>query len=187
MGIFSRDKSGEVIGIDDENYSLIIDTIHNTQRLLKELNYGYREKQDINNRLSEITGRKIDDSVEVLTPFFTDFGRNIKFGKNVFININATILDRGGVEIGDNVLFAPNVSIITTNHPIDPKERRSTQSFPIKIGNNVWIGTGVIILPNVTVGENSIIGAGAVVTKDVPANVVVVGNPARIIKKIQTN
>lgn len=119
-----------------------------------------------------------------LTPIHIDFGRNIIIGNNVFINFNCSFLDRGTITIGDNVLIGPNCNIFTTNHPIAPKNRKSTISKAITIKNDVWIGGNVTILPGITINANSIVGAGSVVTKDVPENVIVAGNPAKVIKNI---
>jgi acetyltransferase-like isoleucine patch superfamily enzyme len=118
--------------------------------------------------------------------FWCDYGYNIKFGKKFYSNHNLTILDVNTVTFGDNVLCGPNVQIYTAGHPLDAIERASGIEFgkPIVIGDNVWIGGGAIILPNITVGNNVVIAAGSVVTKDVPHNVVVGGNPARIIKNL---
>lgn len=119
-------------------------------------------------------------------PFYCDYGFNIEVGKNLFTNYNCTILDVAKVKIGDNVLIGPNVSIYTAGHPIHADTRKTGYEYgaPITIGDNVWIGGNSIILPDVTVGSNSVIAAGSVVTKDVPEWTVVAGNPARVIKKI---
>jgi maltose O-acetyltransferase len=119
-------------------------------------------------------------------PFFCDYGRFIKWGKNCFMNFDCVILDVCPVEIGDNFMAAPKVQILTATHPVDATERIAGLEYgkPVKIGNNVWVGAGAIILPGVTIGDNVTVGAGAVVTKDVPANVVVAGNPARVIRHI---
>lgn len=119
-------------------------------------------------------------------PFRCDYGCNVYIGDNFFANFNLTILDEAEVRIGNNVFVGPNVSIYTACHPIEAEERNTGVEWaePVTIGNSVWIGGGATILPGVTVGDNVVIGAGAVVTKDVPANSVVGGNPARIIKSI---
>lgn len=119
-------------------------------------------------------------------PFYCDYGFNIEVGKNLFTNYNCTILDVAKVKIGDNVLIGPNVSIYTAGHPIHADTRKTGYEYgaPITIGDNVWIGGNSIILPDVTVGSNSVIAAGSVVTKDVPEWTVVAGNPARVIRKI---
>ncbi|PML97934.1 sugar O-acetyltransferase [Vibrio breoganii] len=121
-------------------------------------------------------------------PFRCDYGSNIKLGKNFYANFNCVILDVNTVEIGDNVMFAPNVQIYTAGHPIDPVQRIEVGiefGLPIKIGNNVWLGGGVIVCPGVTIGENAVIGAGSVVVKDIPANVVAAGNPCKVIRTIE--
>lgn len=122
-------------------------------------------------------------------PFRCDYGYNISVGKNFYSNYNCIILDCAKVTIGDNVLFAPNVSLFTAGHPIDAEIRNSgvEYAFPITIGNNVWIGGGVIVTPGVTIGDNVVIGAGSVVTKDIPAGVIVVGNPCKVIREISEN
>lgn len=117
-------------------------------------------------------------------PFYTDFGKNIRVGKNVFINFGCTFMDRGGIVVGDDTFIAPFVKLITENHGLAPDKRRTIISKPIQIGKNVWIGTGSIVLPGVTVGNNAVIGAGSVVTKDVAENTIVAGNPAKPIKRL---
>lgn len=120
----------------------------------------------------------------MLSTFYTDFGKNIKFGKNVFLNTGCSFQDRGGITIGNNVLIGMNVTIATLNHGFQLETRNTTYSSPVTIGDNVWIGSNVTIVPGVKIGNNSIIAAGAVVTKDVPENVVVGGVPAKYIKDI---
>lgn len=118
--------------------------------------------------------------------FYCDYGYNIQFGKQVFLNHGVTILDAARVHIGDHVMFGPNVVVSTATHPMDPEQRQKglETAHPILIGNNVWIGMGAQILPGVTIGDNSVVGAGAVVTRSVPANTVVGGVPAKVIKVI---
>lgn len=125
-------------------------------------------------------------SFHIEAPFNCDYGYNIEVGENFYANYGCTILDVTKVKIGDNVLLAPNVQIYTATHPIDPIERLTGKEYgkPIVIGNNVWIGGGAIICPGVKIGNNVTIGSGSVVTKDIPHNVIAVGNPCRVIKKI---
>jgi maltose O-acetyltransferase len=123
-------------------------------------------------------------------PFRCDYGSNIRIGKNFYANFNCTILDVNVVDIGDDVLLAPNVQIYTAGHPIDAKARVEEGiefGLPIKIGDRVWLGGGVILCPGVTIGKNSVIGAGSVVTKDIPENVVAAGNPCRVIRTIESD
>ena len=126
------------------------------------------------------------DRVVVKQPIRFDYGCNTYFGNNVYINYGVQILDVCEVRIGNDVLIAPNVQILAACHPLDPEERRSGKEFgkPITIGDNAWIGGGVIICPGVKIGETAVIGAGSVVTKDIPANCVAAGNPCKIMKKI---
>ncbi|HEY9888264.1 MAG TPA: sugar O-acetyltransferase [Candidatus Obscuribacterales bacterium] len=128
----------------------------------------------------------LGDGVEVVPPFFCDYGCHIHLGRNVYINTNCTILDCNTVEIGDDVLIAPNVQIYTAYHPIDPAVRRTGVELaaPVRIGPNVWIGGGAILCPGVTIGADSVIGAGSVVTKSVPDRVVAVGNPCRVLRPV---
>lgn len=186
MDIFERDLAGEAISIYDPEFYKINEVIENTQKLLAELNMSYHTKAEIRTIFSELTGRETDESFELLAPFYTDFGKNIVIGKNVFINQNCTFMDRGGIVLEDNVLIAPRVNLVTINHSIDPERRRDTESKPIHICKNVWIGAGATVTPGVTIGENSIIAAGSVVTKDIPPGVIAAGVPAKVMKKIKT-
>ena len=129
---------------------------------------------------------KTEENFAVLSPFYCDYGFNISIGEYFFSNYNLVILDVAPVTIGDNVMFGPNVSLFTAGHPIHPVSRNSGYEYglPITIGNNVWLGGNVVVTPGVTIGENSVIGAGSVVVKDIPANVVAVGNPCKVIRKI---
>lgn len=122
----------------------------------------------------------------IISPFYCDYGSNIEIGNNFFANTNLVILDGAKVTIGNNVFIAPNVGIYTAGHPLDVSSRNAglEYAYPISIGNNVWIGAQVCILAGVTIGDNTVIGAGSVVTKDIPANVLAVGNPCRVIRQL---
>src|SRR5580692_9900561 len=134
---------------------------------------------------SDLIGHKLDESFSLIPPFYTTGGENIRVGRNVFINQNCTMYDLGGIDIADDVMIGPNVSIITSGHPIEPSQRRAfVIAKPIVIERNVWIAAGAIIIGGVTVGENSVVAAGSVVTKDVLPNTFVGGNPARVIRSI---
>lgn len=182
--ILERDKAGEPISTKDPAYYPIREIIDNAQKIIAEMNGSYLGPDKIRALFSELTGKKADDSLWVMTPFYTDFGRNITVGKNVFINHCCEFMDRGGITIEDDVFIGPKVNLITINHSINPYERHITVSKPIRICSRVWIGANATVMPGVTVGENSIISAGAVVTKDVPPNIIVAGIPARILKEI---
>lgn len=123
----------------------------------------------------------VGDGSAIRPSFYCDYGQNITFGREVFLNFNCVILDVAPVSIGDGAMFGPGVQILTADHPVDPVERASglETGRPISIGRNVWVGGGAIILPGITIGDDAIIGAGAVVTRDVPAGAKAVGNPAR--------
>lgn len=183
--IFTRDQSGETIPLNDPEYPLLFKVIQKAIRTTAKLNSLVTDDmQEINSVFSELIGKKVDDTFFIIPPFYSDFGENINIGKNVFINHACTFMDRGGITLEDNVLIGPKVNLITTNHPINPAERRATISNPIVIKKGAWIGVGATILPGVTIGENSIVAAGAVVSKDVPDNVIVGGIPAKFIKSI---
>lgn len=136
--------------------------------------------------LKEILGGIDDDEIIINQPFRCDYGKQIKVGKRFFANFNFTVLDEAYVTIGDDCFIGPNVSIYTACHSTDPVERNTRQEWalPVNIGNNVWIGGSVTILPGVTIGDNVTIGAGSVVTKDIPSDTVAVGNPCKVIKRI---
>ncbi len=134
---------------------------------------------------SELIGKEVDQSFLLIPPFYTAGGDEIRVGRNVFVNQNCTFYDLGGLDIADNVMIGPNVSLITAGHPLEPSRRRTaTIGKPIVIERNVWIAAGATIIGGVTVGENSVVAAGSVVTKDVPPNTLVAGNPARVIRSI---
>jgi galactoside O-acetyltransferase len=129
---------------------------------------------------------EVGDGCYVEPPLHANWGCNTHFGKNVYANFNLTLVDDTDIFVGDSVMFGPNVTLATAGHPVEPELRRKVAQYniPIHIGNNVWIGAGTVVLPGVTIGENSVIGAGSVVTKDIPANVVAVGNPCRVMRPI---
>ncbi|MBQ9767830.1 MAG: sugar O-acetyltransferase [Lachnospiraceae bacterium] len=136
--------------------------------------------------LKEMLG-SIGEGCYIEPPFHANWGgKNIHFGNHVYANFNLTCVDDAAIYVGNDVMFAPNVVISTTNHTINPELRKDRMQYvkPVHIGKNVWIGSGAVILPGVTIGDNSVIGAGSVVTKDVPANVVAVGNPCRVLREI---
>ena len=182
--IFDKLLSGGIIAPNDPEMLRAWAVVARTIELSVALNASTNIDQ-IRERLSDIIGQTIDESTTIFTPFHTNFGRHIKIGKNVFINRGCTFLDLGGIILEDDVLIGPQVSIITENHPIDPTKRKMLDLKPVVIKRNVWIGANATLLPGVTVGENAIVAAGAVVTKDVPANTIVGGVPAKFIRKIE--
>ncbi|MDE5766207.1 MAG: sugar O-acetyltransferase [Clostridia bacterium] len=150
-----------------------------------EMSSSYHTPEELRELFSKLTGQKVDDSFGIFPPFNADYGQNIKVGKNVFINSGCCFQDQGGIEIGDNVLIGQQVVIATLNHDLNPERRANMLPAPVKIGNGVWVGAHATILAGVTIGDGAVIAAGAVVTKDVPANAVVGGVPAKIIKAIK--
>ena len=149
-----------------------------------ELNGSYHEPEEMRRLFSKIIGKPVDDSFSMFPPFYTECGKNIYIGKNVFINCGCHFQDHGGVNIGDNVLVGSNVVFATIHPGQKPEDRSSNYPAPIHIGNGVWIGSHATILPGVTVGDNAVIAAGAVVNRDVPKGAVAGGVPAKVIKYI---
>lgn len=154
------------------------------RRITFKLNGAYHSMPEVRDLFARLFGKPVDPSFRVFPPFYTDFGKNITVGKNVFINACCHFQDQGGITLGDNCLVGHNVVFATLNHGFAPEERQSMLPAPIVVGRNVWIGSNSTILQGVTIGDNSIIAAGSVVTKDVPANAIVAGVPARFIRSI---
>lgn len=145
----------------------------------------FNDAEEIRAVFSDLIGKKVDESFILIPPFYSTGGTDIRIGRNVFINQNCTMYDLAGLDIGDDVMIGPNVSIITSCHPISPSQRHTAViAKPIRIERNVWIGAGATIIGGVTIGENSVVGAGSVVTRDVPSNTLVGGNPAKVIRSI---
>lgn len=160
------------------------DMSNEARRITFELNNAYHTPEEVRNLLSRLFGKTVDESFRVFPPFYTDFGKNITVGKNVFINACCHFQDHGGVSLGDGCQIGHNVVFATLNHGLAPEDRQTTYPAPITLGKNVWVGSNSTILQGVTIGDNAVIAAGAVVTKAVPENTIVGGVPARIIRKI---
>ena len=160
---------------------------HEALKITSEINNKYNPPEKIRELFSKLTESEIDETFGLFPPFYTDCGKNIKIGKNVFINACCRFQDQGGIEIGDGSLIGHNTTIATLNHDFNPAKRQNLTPSPVKIGKNVWIGSDCTILPGVEIGDGAIIGAGSVVTKSIPQNVIAVGNPARVIKEIEVN
>ncbi|WHY17547.1 sugar O-acetyltransferase [Paenibacillus sp. G2S3] len=180
-------KGNSISGEDKELHGLLTQCSYQAQKITMELNTSYHSKEEIVEIFSELTGNKVDSSFMCFPPFYTDFGKNITVGKNVFFNTGCSFQDRGGISIGDGTMMGMNVTIATLNHGFSLETRNVTYPSPVVIGDNVWIGSNATILPGVKIGDNSVVAAGAVVTKDVPANTVVAGVPAKELKKIINN
>jgi len=180
---FERFQSGEVVLPNDPAFAVVNAIVPETLRLIGKLNASgdIAEAREI---LSQIFGQELDETTTVFPPFTTNFGRFTTIGTDVFINHGCSFLDLGGITIEDQVLIGPQVKLVTENHPLDPTARKGLITKPIIIRRNAWIGAGATILPGVTVGENAVVAAGAVVSKDVPANSVVGGVPSKFIRNI---
>lgn len=183
MDVFTRLLAGEAISTTDLAFKAIGKQAEKAREISNRMNSA-NNSNEIRTILSELIGAEVDCSTQVFTPFYTNVGFNIKLGKNIFINHSCIILDLGGVEIKDNVLIGPRVNISSETHPLDPENRRVLVPKKVIIEENVWIGAAATILPGITIGKNSIVAAGAVVTKDVPSNVIVAGVPAKITKHL---
>ena len=181
--IFKRMKAGRPIRKDDPEYERFGDVVSRTIKLCVQMNAEANDLDDVRKRLGEITGTEIDESSTIFPPFYTNFGQSILVGKNVFINHACSFLDIGGITIEDDVQIGPRVNLTSENHPLDPADRKTLLLGPIIIKRNAWIGAGATILPGVTVGQNAVVAAGAVVSRDVPPNTVVAGIPAKVLKR----
>ncbi len=145
----------------------------------------FEERDAIHQAWSELTGTAVDATFALIPPVYSEHGLSIRVGRNVFINQGCTLNDIGGIEIGDDVMIGPRVSLITSGHPVDPNQRRKQiVAAPIVIQRNVWLGAGAMVLQGVTIGEDSVVAAGAVVTRDVPPRTLVAGVPARVLRSI---
>lgn len=177
-------KSGEAL--DSEEIRAFMDKMSNeARRVTILLSTAYHTQDEVRVLLAELFGHEVPSSLRVFPPLYTDYGKNIKIGEGVFINACCHFQDHGGVTIGDGCQIGHNVVFATLNHELAPERRKTTRPAPIVLGKNVWIGSNATILQGVTIGDNAIVAAGAVVTKDVEPDTVVGGVPAKIIKRIQ--
>lgn len=151
-------------------------------RVTTEINTGYRTPDEVRALLAELIGKPIDDSTVIFPPFYSEFGKNLRLGRGVFINLGCRFQDTGGITIGEGTLVGHGSTLTTLNHHVDPDRRADMMPAPIRIGRKVWLGATVTVVPGVTIGDGAIVGAGAVVTQDVPANAIVAGVPAKFIR-----
>lgn len=183
MNVLERMKSGKIYFCTDE-------TLAKEQAKCLELLYDFNHTRpsEMEKRMEYLRRilAELGEECYVEPPLHANWGRNTHFGRGVYANFNLTLVDDTDIYVGDNVMFGPNVVIATAGHPILPELRKKAAQFnlPVHIGNNVWIGAGAVVLPGVTIGDNSVIGAGSIVTKDVPFDVIAVGNPCRVLRKI---
>lgn len=183
MTVYEKMKSGQVYFCNDEGLMKL-----QTKCLDKLYDFNNTRPTEGEKRaklLCEVLA-EVGENCYVEPPLHANWGIHTHFGNNVYANFNLTLVDDTDIYVGDNVMFAPNVVIATAGHPINPELRRRVGQYniPVHIGNNVWIGAGAVVMPGVTIGDNSVIGAGSVVTRDIPANVVAVGNPCRVLREI---
>lgn len=182
----SSSETTKLIARRTPESAAMLASVKRAMAITARLNFlTFNDADEVRALFSELIGKQVDASFMLVPPFYTTGGTEIRVGRNVFVNQNCTFYDLGGLDIADDVMIGPNVSIITSGHPLEPSERRNfVVARPIVIERNVWIAAGATIIGGVTVGENSVVAAGSVVTKDVPPNTLVGGNPARVIRSI---
>lgn len=176
-------KTGQALDTD-EIHGFMHEMSEEARRVTFRLNTAYHTADEVRELLSELFGYQVSQSLRVFPPLYADFGKNISVGEGVFINACCHFQDHGGVTIGDGCQIGHNVVFATLNHELPPERRGVTRPAPIMLGKKVWVGSNATILQGVTIGDNAVVAAGAVVTKDVPANTIVGGVPARVIKRI---
>ncbi|WP_274622834.1 DapH/DapD/GlmU-related protein [Sinobaca sp. H24] len=178
-------NQGKSVEGGTELHQLMHEGSQEALKLTVELNGQYHTPEEVQVLFFRLIDQPIDTTFALFPPFYTDWGRNTKVGKNIFINSGCRFQDQGGITIGDRAFIGHNVVLATLNHDIDPAKRSTMHPSPITIGKDVWIGANATVLPGVTIGDGAIVAAGAVVTKDVPSKVVAGGVPAKIVKKIE--
>jgi acetyltransferase-like isoleucine patch superfamily enzyme len=173
---------GAVIEGGSPQHAFLHAAAQDALRVTAQLNAGYRTPEEVRALLSKLTGRPVAESVSLFPPFHCEFGKNLVLGADVFVNMGCRFQDAGGITIGDGTLVGHGSTIVTLNHAVDPARRADMIPAPVVIGRKVWLGAAVTVVPGVTIGDGAIVGAGAVVTKDVPANAIVAGVPARLVR-----
>lgn len=179
-------SESETIGENKEAVDMMRYYSREAQKITMKINTAYHEPKEMAELFSELIGKPVDPSFGLFPPFYTDFGKNITIGKNVFINADCKFQDQGGIYIDDGALIGHGVVLATLNHDMDPEKRQQLHPAPIHIGKNVWIGANSVVCSGVTIGDNAVVAAGAVVVKDVEANTVVGGVPAKMIRRIES-
>lgn len=185
QGYLEHLNAGKVVEGGSEAHQFMYGVSQEAIRICMEINNCYHTPEELRALMAELTGRDVDTGFTLFPPFNSDCGRNIRLGRDVFINAGCKFQDQGGIYLGDRVLVGQNVVLATLNHGMEPSRRGDLHPAPIRIGNGVWIGANATVLPGVTIGDGAVVAAGAVVTRDVPPLTVVGGVPARVIKKIE--
>ena len=178
---------GEAVGGGSELHQMMHKLSQEALKITVELNGHYHTPEEVQELFSRLIGKPVDPTFALFPPFYTDCGKNINVGKNVFINSGCRFQDQGGITIGDGALIGHNAVLATLNHDIDPQKRSTMHPAPITIGKDVWIGANATIVPGVDIGDGAVIAAGAVVTQNVPPNVIAGGVPAKVLKKIEVD
>jgi len=173
---------GEMIKAGSELHEFMHGVAQEALRTVAEINTGYRTPEEVRALLTRLTGETVDETVAVFPPFYSEFGKNLTLGKDIFINMGCRFQDTGGIVIGDGTLIGHGCTLTTIDHGMDPDRRGDMIPAPVVLGRKVWLGAGVTVVPGATIGDGAVVGAGAVVTKDVPANAIVAGVPAKLIR-----
>lgn len=182
--LLERMRQGEAVRSGSPGHQIMHDLAQEALKITMELNSRYHTPEEVRALFSQLIGKPVEEGFSLFPPFHTDCGKNITLGRNVFINACCCFQDQGGITIGDGALIGHGVVLATINHGFLPEKRGDNYPAPIVIGKNVWIGSHAAILPGVTVGDGAIVAAGAVVTRDVPAGMIVGGVPAKVLKSV---
>ena len=177
-------SSGKTVEAGSEPHQFMHRASQEALRITAEINTGYHTPEELRKLFSQLIGQPVDESFGLFPPFYTDCGKNIHIGKQVFINMGCKFQDQGGIFIEDGALIGHNVVLATLNHAMQPERRGDMLPAPIHIGKRVWIGSNAAVLPGVTIGDGAIVAAGAVVTRDVPETTIVGGVPARVLRHL---
>jgi acetyltransferase-like isoleucine patch superfamily enzyme len=175
-------NSGAPIRGGSEHHEFMHAAAQEAFGIAAEMNSGYRTPEEVRALLQRLTGRDVHESVAVFPPFYSEFGKNLAIGRNVFINMGCRFQDTGGITIGDDSLIGHGATLTTLNHHLDPERRADMLPAAITIGRKVWLGASVTVVPGVTIGDGAVVGAGAVVTKDVAPDSIVAGVPAKLVR-----
>ena len=177
-------NNGDTLGEDFEVIELMRYYSRQAQKITMQINTQYHEPEELASLFSELIGKSVGEGFGLFPPFYTDFGKNITIGRNVFINAGCKFQDQGGITIDEGALIGHGVVLATLDHDFAPEKRQQLHPAPIHIGKRVWIGANAVVTKGVTIGDNAVVAAGAVVTQDVPADTIVGGVPAKVIRKL---